>query len=426
MKRILLISYHFQKKEDIAAVRTGGLAKYLKSSGWEISVICGDKGKPDQFEIFEITIDNEITKWKKALGLKNDISFRKQIGIPTYKGKETVIDSILNLWEEIFTYPDAYKTWIDPAIEKGKELIKNKKFHAIISSSGPPSVNIVAASLASEFNIPWIADFRDLWIQNHYYHYSKIRKYFERRLELKTLAKANILTTISQPLADKLRELHQNKKIIIIPNGFDPNQVNQGTPLKDKFTITYTGILYRGRRDPELLLKTIKSLIDERIIDPESIECEFYGSDDDWLIRDIKKYQLENIVKVYGRISRDSSIQKQRQSQILLLLTWNDPEEKGVYTGKLFDYLAARRPILSLGYTDGGVVKELLDQTQAGVHCANKTELRDYLLNAYREFRELGAVQYHGINEEIMKYSHIEMARKFAKVLEEVTASPAE
>ncbi|HOS83127.1 MAG TPA: hypothetical protein PK445_10425 [Methanolinea sp.] len=82
----------------------------------------------------------------------------------------------------------------------------------------------------------------------------------------------------------------------------------------------------------------------------------------------------------------------------------------------------ARRPILSLGYTGGGVVKELLDQTRAGVHCSNEAELREYLLRAYREYRELGVVQYHGIGEEVMKYSHVEMARKFAEVLDAVTA----
>lgn len=79
--------------------------------------------------------------------------------------------------------------------------------------------------------------------------------------------------------------------------------------------------------------------------------------------------------------------------------------------------------LLVMGYTNGGVVKELLDQTQAGVHCSNEAELREYLLKAYQEYKELGAVQYHGIEAEVMKYSHREMARKFAEVLDEVCGS---
>ena len=68
------------------------------------------------------------------------------------------------------------------------------------------------------------------------------------------------------------------------------------------------------------------------------------------------------------------------------------------------------------------IIKELLDQTKAGVHCSNEAELRDYLIKAYWEYKQLGAVQYRGIEEEVMKYSHREMARKFAKVLDEVTS----
>jgi len=421
MKRVLIISYHFQKNEVVGAIRARGMAKYLKSYGWENFVICGDRGKNDDFIVFEVLVDSVLTKWKRILGLNEDITLKNHWNVPSYKNKKTFIDYILKIWEDIFTNPDAYRTWINPAINKGREILKNEQFHAIISSSGPASVNMVAAKLASEFNLPWIADFRDLWTQNHYYNHSRIRKFFEKKLELRTLARANAITTVSQPLAEKLHELHKGKKVYVIPNGFDPDQMSPGTRLTEKFSITYTGVLYQGKRDPELLFKVIKDLIEENVFDPNLIEINFYGYDEGWLIHDVKKYHLETIVKIHGIISREQSIEKQRETQILLLLTWNDPAEKGVYTGKLFDYLAARRPILSLGSTDGGVVRELLDHTQAGVHCSNEAELREYLLKAYREYRELGAVQYHGIEAEVMKYSHVEMARKFAEVLEEVT-----
>ena len=421
MKKILVISYHFNKKEDIAAIRLNGLAKYLVSFGWESLIVCGDTGESGGFITNEVLTGDATTIWRKILGLNTHSAIKDQLGIPSYKNKKTILDIILDLWAEIFAYPDVYKTWINPAIECGREILKNEKIDAIISSSGPPSVNLVAANLSKEFNIPWIADFRDLWTQNHYYPYSKIRRFFERRLELRTLSHATILTTVSQPLAEKLQELHKNKKVFAIPNGFDPEQLNPGIPVSEKLSITYTGILYQGRRDPEQLFKIVRALVNENVIDPSLIEINFYGYPEGWLIHDIKKYHLESIVKIHGMIPREISIQKQREAQILLLLTWNDPEEKGVYTGKLFDYLAARRPILSLGYT-GGVVKDLLDQTRAGVHCSNEAELREYLLRAYREYRELGVVQYHGIGEEVMKYSHVEMARKFAEVLDAVTA----
>ena len=133
------------------------------------------------------------------------------------------------------------------------------------------------------------------------------------------------------------------------------------------------------------------------MIDPATIEVHFFGNHEGWLINDVKKYNLEHIVQIHGHISREESIQKQRESQVLLLLTWNDPREKGVYTGKIFDYLAARRPILAIGL-HGSVVTDLLLQTQAGVNVASDAEIKDQILQLYREYKENGFVNFSGIH----------------------------
>jgi glycosyltransferase involved in cell wall biosynthesis len=420
MKRALIISYYFQQKDDIGAIRLRGLAKYLPSFGWETIIISGTAGKDDGFEVTEVVIDDVLTRWKKMLRLNLDKTLKAQFAIPEHKKKRSLLDYVIKIWEEFFVYPDNNRTWVLPTITKGRDLLNKQHFDAIISSSMPNSVHFVAADLASEFKLPWIADFRDLWTQHHYYHYSRIRKFFEERLECKTLSAASALTTVSQPLANRLHDLHKYKRAISILNGFDPNQINPGIPLTKKFSITYTGVLYKIRQDPEPLFRALRILIDEKKLDPKLIEVNFFGYDREWLMTDVKKYQLQEVVKIYGPISREESILKQRRSQLLLLLTWNDPQEKGIYTGKLFDYLAARRPILSMGFTEGGVVKDLLDQTQAGIHVSNEEELKKCLLTAYSEYMETGALQYRGIDSEVIKYSHLEMARKFAAVLDEV------
>ena len=181
-----------------------------------------------------------------------------------------------------------------------------------------------------------------------------------------------------------------------ITNGFDPEQLNPGVPLTKKFSITYTGKIYRGRQDPEPLFRALRTLIDEKKIDPALIEVQFFGDREEWLINDSKKYHLENVVRIHGHISREESIRKQRESQVLLLLTWNDPEEKGIYTGKLFDYLAARRPILALGLP-GSVVSDVLSQTGAGITVTSDEEIKDQVMTFYREYSERGFVSYSGI-----------------------------
>ena len=117
------------------------------------------------------------------------------------------------------------------------------------------------------------------------------------------------------------------------------------------------------------------------------------------------------------QVPRNIALDKQRESQILLLLNWDDPREIGVYTGKVFEYLAARRPILAVG-GPRGVVTELLEDTGAGVHALGYDQLKYILLELYEQYRIYGYVLYRGCEEQIAKYSHREMARRFAYILE--------
>ncbi|MHC4843459.1 MAG: hypothetical protein ACYTEE_06625 [Planctomycetota bacterium] len=105
---------------------------------------------------------------------------------------------------------------------------------------------------------------------------------------------------------------------------------------------------------------------------------------------------------------------------MLLLLNRDDPREAGVYTGKFFEYLAAKRPVLAVGGPKG-VVSELLEQTKAGFHANDLLTLKKILSDCYKEYTSTGEVAYRGIEDEINKYSHREMARKFAEVLDLVT-----
>ncbi len=424
MRKILVITFYYNQLEAIASVRLRGLVKYLSEFGWEATVLtvrCDTAGcaneRSDQ-NIIIIDYENPLTVWKKKLGLNAEKGVKEQFNLPTYKERKTFVDICLQMWGEIFTYPDAAIGWYEPAMAAGISILERESFDIIFSSSGPATSHIIASDLSKRFHVPWIADFRDLWTQNHYYSCSKIRKMRERRLEVKTISAAKALTTVSQPLADKLLSMHKGKKVYSIPNGFDPAIVNCGMPVSGKFTICYTGSLYRGRRDPEMLFEAIKQLLEEAKIEWEDIVIDFYGYDEGWLKYDIEKYGLKNVVNIHGMVSRDIALQKQRESQVLLLLTWNDPGEKGVYTGKLFDYLAAKRPILALGL-NGGVAVDLIQQTNAGVFASTVKEVKETLLKWYQEYKLSGCVNYKGVQSEIDKYNHREMAKKFAKIFDE-------
>ena len=161
----------------------------------------------------------------------------------------------------------------------------------------------------------------------------------------------------------------------------------------------------------------LSDLISNGAINPDDIEVRFYGSEPAWLGKEVEHYGLTSTVKQYGTIPRNSAIGKQRESQLLLLLDWDDPREKGVYTGKIFEYLGARRPVLATGGVAGNVIDVLLDETNAGVHAITVEDIKKALKELYREYKMRGEVKYPGKESGISKYSQREMARKFAGII---------
>lgn len=420
MKKVLIISFAFNQ-DVMGSVRIRGLSKYLDNFGWEavILTIKSNDGSDPIFNVIETEYVDLKDVWKSKLRLNLDQGVKQQLNLKHNKHKYGGADFLLDLWTGIFAYPDEKKNWYKPAVKVGSELLENQRFDAIISSSYPFTAHLIAKELKKRYNVPWLADLRDPWSQNNYYNHFKLRRLFDKNLERKTLLKADAITTVSEPISEKLKELHQQEKIFTIPNGFDTNMKFPEVPLTKKFTITYTGNLYNGKRDPELLFKALTELKSENYLDLRDVEVNFFGREHNWLLNDIKHYNLEDTVILNGLVSREEALEKQRESQILLLLTWNNPKEKGIIPGKIFEYFSAKRPILSFGISEG-CVKQLLELTNSGVHVNGLSEVKKELLNYYAEYKSKGNVSYNGDKREIEHYSHENMVRKFVNVLESI------
>ncbi len=329
------------------------------------------------------------------------------------------LDFLLNLGGAIVNYPCHDKNWKPFALEASGKLLEKESIDAIISSSAPVTSHLIASELKNRYKIPWVADFRDLWSQNHNYSYGPIRRLMDKRLEIKTLAKADALVTVSEPWAEKLKALHKGRTVYLITNGFDPGEVNiPPVRLTPKFTITYTGAIYQGKQNPWRFVAALSELISDGLISRDDVEVRFYGAKLGWLSKEAEEYGLSDIVRQYGQVSADMSLEKQKESQLLLFLNWDDPEEHGVYSGKIFEYFGARRPILATGGEDGDVVTALLQETGAGVSAFDKEGIKGTLREQYREYKTKGEITFRGDEVKINKYTHREMARKFFDILD--------
>jgi len=426
-KKVLIVAYAFPPMAFIGSQRPHGLAKYLNQFGWEpiILTIKSPGAAAEDFKVIGTDYTDRLALMKKTLRLDTGKGIHQQLGItitrnfnyPTWKSKT------IKFLKELAVFPDEEIGWYRHAVKAAFELLDKEEIHAVISTSFPVTSHLIARRIKQKYGVPWVADLRDLWTQNHYYGKFKVISFFERRLELKTLSQADVLVTISNPLAETLKSLHLDKDIRCITNGYDPEDFDKKTAnLTEKFTITYTGRLYNGKRDPSVLLKAIAGLIKENRIRKDLIEIRFFGGHEDWLINDIKEHGLQDIVKINGFVSREEAIEKQKESQLLLLLLWDDKEEKGVYTGKLFEYLGAKRPIVAIGGANS-IVRDLLENTNAGHFAENQEQSEAVIMHYYYEFIKQGAVEYRA-NEKISEYAYNEIAEKYSRLLNEVASFP--
>ena len=425
MKKVLVIGYFWPYRNGSG--RMLGLAKYLSDLSWKPIILTAPLGKRSELpcEVIETYYPGDIfAKWRKIfghLGFNTQGSVKEQIkehlGL---KSEKSFLDLLITFYHEIFAYPDTEKAWKEPAIRAASRLFKNEKISAMISV-WPITSHLIAKALKQEYNTPWIADFPDPWSQNHNYPYSKVRKYFDEQLELKTFSNVDAMTAAA-PLYAKKQEHFHKRFVAVITNGFEPEDLNRPrVSLTDKFTITYTGTIYIGKQDPEKVLIALKNLISKNIMNANDVEIRFYGQRQIWLENKIIEHHLVGVAKQFGLISRYESLQRQRESHLLLLLNWEDPKEKGVYPLKSFEYLSARRPILAAGGYPGDDIEKLLIQTKAGVYASTVEEIEAALLSVYKEYKHSGFISYQGNLEEINKYSYREMAKKFAVLLNQIT-----
>lgn len=431
MKKVLIITNIAH-----ASPRVPGLIKYLHEFGWEAILLThsldrygervwfDDIVKKTRTRIIETPYWDVIGTWKKRLGFKPEQRVRYDLKATLHRTfQRSLLDFVFNTFLACIAYPDEDKGWLTTGSRAGERLLENERVDVILSSSSPVTAHLIAQKLKERYQISWIADFRDLWTQNYAYPFPFMRKFFERRLEVKTIRSASLLVTVATALAQRLQELHKVKEIHVVTNGFDPETTNF-TPatLTKKFTICYTGQVYPHKQNVALFFSALSELISDGSILQSNVEVNFYGVLDPSVRHEIETHDKFGVFKYGGKLSRDEVLTKQRTGQILLVLNWEDTKQKGVYTTKLFEYLAARRPILASGGMAQDVVAEVLAHTQAGIHCPSKEDIKRSLTKWYQEYLETGTVTYRGNQEKIEQYSYREMARKFAALFNQLIA----
>jgi hypothetical protein len=281
---------------------------------------------------------------------------------------------------------DGGLVYIFLAYRKSVRLVKTQKTTHVLSSFRPYSDHVVAWLLKRRFpQLFWVADFRDLHLDpsRKALWQPKLQRWFNHQI----LKKANLVTTVSEGLAQHIFPFHP--RVYVLRNGIDPIGLVQKERLlpNEKFTIAYTGSLYPGYQQPVFLFQTLNALVQKGKLSSSDFQLIYAGKDSAIWQEALKKSRLNCPSLDLGMCSLQDARAIQQHSDLNVLFSWSTPNLYGILTGKLYDYLAARKPIVALvNGSHDPELEQIIDETQSGkvFYKDQETALAAHILGLYQ------------------------------------------
>lgn len=374
MTKVLIITYYWPPSSGAGVQRWLKFSKYLPSFGWEPLILTID---PDfaAYPAIDETLEKDISKNTKVIRTAATDYFRfyrkDKTKVPS-AGFATSDDSgikskILRFIRGNFFIPDPRRGWNRCAYRRACEIIVREKIKYIITTSPPHSTQLIGIRLKNKFPfLKWIADLRDPWTDIYYYslfYHTFPARLIDRKLEKQVLRSADKIITVGSTLKDLFasKVAGIDNKITVITNGFDEDDFKDIFPYnQEKLTITYTGTL-----SDVYPLDGFLNAVENIIKKGREVRLRFVGS--------VSPRQKDLIIARAGLPSTEfihhvdhiSAIRYMHESSALLLIIPDHPSGNSILTGKLFEYIACRIPVICLGPADGDAAK-IIRETSAG------------------------------------------------------------
>ena len=423
MRKVLVITYYWPPAGGPGVQRWLKFVKYLRDFGVEpILYIPENPQYPLLDECFEKDVPNDLMIYKQPIREPYRIAAifsskktkRISSGIIQTKNQSFLEKVLLWVRGNLFI-PDARKFWVKPSVSFLKDVVKKEGIDTIITTGPPHSVHLIGYNLKQAKQLSWIADFRDPWTTIGYHKKLRLTTYAEnkhKKLEAEVLNFADKIIVTSNTTKVEFQQI-TNRPIKVITNGFD-GVIGGNGELDDNFTISHIGSLLSGR-NPINLWKVLSTLVKENIEFKKALKLQFIGVVSEDVLRSIKEAGLFEYVDILGYVSHEKALAHQKASQILLLVEIDSEATTGIIPGKVFEYMAAKRPILGIGphkWEVGQIVKE----TKSGIILEHSDDitLKNVLLSWFEQFQK-GDLTISSNNIEL--YSRRELTRKLAEYI---------
>jgi glycosyltransferase involved in cell wall biosynthesis len=351
MFKVLVIAYYFPPMGLSGVQRTLKFVKYMQKFNWEPTVIT--TGMTAYF-----AHDESLLKEAEAASIRiirtsaaDPNSLLANLG--TIKPPGELIRKILKRISQTFFIPDNKVSWSKKAFKIASKILEEEKFNIIFVTMPPFSAFNTAAKLKKKFNIPLIADYRDLWYNSHLSFYpTPLHSYLHKKMEYNSLKAADKVTVTNRRIKENLLDTYKFltfDDVAIIPHGFDYadfESVKANTKHNLKMILTYSGIFYE-HNTPQYFLKAFKQLSIEQPDITSNIELHFVGYLGKESKKLIRKLKLEEFVKDHGYLDHKDAVRKIVSSDVLWMMLGRWRHNESILPGKIYEYVGSRKPIIA-------------------------------------------------------------------------------
>lgn len=448
---VLMVAYYFPPIGGAGVQRTVKFAKYLPDNGWDPVILTVDGGSHISFDeslLSELPPDllvyrsrifdpEDVRGWSRgpsSMSLSErskgpQVVESQEPGVilekaepgPMARWKGTLSHLYLRIIPWLFV-PDSKIGWLPYAGRMGGPICQDHGVSVLFSTSSPITSHLIAYRIKRLTGIPWVADFRDLWVRfPGHKPRSPIHGYIEEWIERRIMQNADRIianTDVSREVMLETYPTLNPDHIITIPNGYDEADFLDlpGKSVGTRFTITYTGNFY-GNRNPRSLFAAMEELLGKRPDVMKNVLFRYIGPPTPFLQSDTWPESLKDNIQVEPYLPHRQSLEALSESDVLLLI--DAPEFNVNIPGKIYEYLRIGRPILAL--IPNGATSNLLNRTGGAqiVDPEDISAIADALLTLYESSNSQSPIKALD-NREVARFERGNLTNRLSRVFDEV------
>ena len=378
MKKVLIITYYWPPSGGAAVQRWLSFANKLSQKGWQVHLLTVDE-KYATYQLRDESLKEQVdpnikvhtTETKEPFKLFTSLFGKKSIPKPAFSNESnpSLLKKTFRFIRGNFFIPDPRKGWKKFAVTKAIELIDSENIDRVITAGPPHSTHFIGKQLKERKNIFWLVDFHDLWTDviyyNQLYHLPFIKKK-DAQLERLILESADLITTVGDKYKQKLLSKSSKisvDKVEILRIGYEETLFDNVEPnQQNEFIITYTGSIADFYK-PEVFIQALKNVRGKFADVP--MKLRFVGVLSEGIKKQIINAGLENVLDAIDYVPHKQSVEFLKASTALLLVNPVTKDEEMVIPGKVYEYLAAQKPIINITKRTSETAK-IIEQANAG------------------------------------------------------------